>query len=340
MKTLTTVFLIAMLISPLFAFGHTPLDGPEGDTFYGDPSNMQSHANWKTDIRDNGVLLDWNFRDHSGVRLEGNSYVAHTHDESPKQVLKLSKQFISEPEPERALVSEPTPVVQGEILFVTEPEPESAQQVARSSPQITSIPVVPNLISIQPASVKATEIMFRDYSRSGGGDRPQWIELYNFGGDTDLAGYSIVFHEQVHRRRRTPIDDFVVTFGAFPFPSNTAIIVSNKQAHYLSISGVDHFYVDTDIANLKQKWTLSDASGSIIYKRTYRWNWGIGGHNENIGRVPVEIIPTEPPAEGVLHYYGSRIDSGTPGHHETVVAAAPSLQRPKLITMWAELRKQ
>ena len=50
------------------------------------------------------------------------------------------------------------------------------------------------------------------------------------------------------------------------------------------------------------------------------------------------IIPTGPPK--AVHYYGWKRDTSTPGHHESVVASAPRLQRPKLIAIWAELKKQ
>ena len=334
MKTLTTVFsAMIMLMFPVVLFGHTPLDGPEGDTFYGDPSNMQSHANWKTDIRDNGVLLDWNFLDHSGVRLEGNHYAAHTHDTKPDTEPKSSKRVVSTPAPV------PVPVMQVGTHFVSEPEPkpepESAQQVARSSPRITSIPVVPNLISIPPASVYMTEIMFRDWP-SG----PQWFEIYNSGSDTNLEGYMMVFHEQVHRRRRTPIDDVVVIFGSFELQSGDVAIIAKNSAHRLNTSGVvaDQVYINPEILNLKGKWSLFDANNQLIFNRNSHWNHQIGGHNEARGRISQVIIPTEPPKG--MHYYGWKGDTSTPGHHETVVAAAPSLQKPKLITMWAELKKQ
>ena len=201
----------------------------------------------------------------------------------------------------------------------------------------------PHAPRIIPPSVKVTEIMFRDWSRSGGAGRPQWIELYNSGGDTNLEGYSIVFHEQVHHRTREPIDDLVVTFGAFPFPSNHVLIVSKQ--HYTQpwhVLGVDpdQLYVNTAITNLKHKWTLYDRDYNVVYSRNQTWNTGIGGHNADRGRVSVEILPTEPPAEGVEHHYGGRIDTSTPGHHVPIVPAAPSLQNPKLVTMWATLKRR
>ena len=351
---------------PIGAFGHSTL---EDNTYYGDKCKHLTHPMGNTNLKEGGSFINFEIGDHSSLGMTGSGlYLGHAHcglngettdgwvtnggDAKPMQPTSPAKKAVSTPvmkiEETIHFVSEPEPPATTQQTIgrvphrVSEPEPPAtAQQTIGRVPHRVSEPAQ-QLPIIPPASVHLTEIMFRDFSRSGGGGRPQWIELYNAGRDTNLEGYTMVFHEQKHHRTREPIDDVVVIFGSFELQSGDVAIIAKKPASRFAISGVvaDQVYINSEIRNLKHKWSLFDTNGELIYKRTYRWNWGIGGHNERIGRVPVDILPTAPPAEGVPHYYGSPTDSGTPGHHEEVVAAAPSLQKPKLIAIWAELKKQ
>ena len=297
-----------------------------------------------TTIKEGGSFIDFEVGDHGTIGMDGDGwYLGHAHCGLKGATNGGDAKPMQPTSPAKKAVSTPVMKIEETIHFVSEPEPPAtAQQTIGIVPHRVSEPAHQLTIRIPPASIHVTEIMFRDWSRSGGGGRPQWIELYNAGRDTNLEGWTLVFHEQKHHRRRTPIDDVVVTFGSFELQSGDVAIIARKPASRFAISGVvaDQVYINSEIRNLKHKWSLFDTNGKLIYKRTYRWNWGTGGHNENRGRVPVDILPTEPTTDGVLHYYGSPTDSGTPGHHEEVVAAAPSLQKPKLIAIWAELKKQ
>ena len=272
MKVWTGAFLVMMaLMIPSIVFGHSTL---EDNTYYGEKCEHLSHPMGNTPIREGGSFINFEIGDHSSLGMTGSGwYLGHAHcglngATTDGWVTSGGDANDAKPapptSPAKKAVSTPVMKIEETIHFVSEPEPPAIAQrqtVGMFTPRVSEpaqqLPIIP------PASVHVTEIMFRDWP-SG----PQWFEIYNMGGDTNLEGWTMVFHEQVHHRRRTPIDDVVVIFGSFELQSGDVAIIAKKPASRLAISGVvaDQVYINSEIRNLKDKWSLFDTNGELIFK--------------------------------------------------------------------------
>lgn len=219
---------------------------------------------------------------------------------------------------------------------VPEPEPVSAPV---SVPPVAA--VVVSASKAPPANIVLTQVMFHDWGASSGGNLPQWFELHNRGGDGNLEGYTLTF--SVKTRFFGVYEEKVIVLKDFPLKAGETMIVTRRRVgHFLGhlyghSQGVEHVYIDEDIPNLKNRWTLTDPSGKVVYRRDARWNWGWGKHIER-NRAAFDVMPSEPYTGEEPIYYGSHCDAGNPpGFHEDIPPKAPQV-RWKRIGTWGDLK--
>lgn len=236
-------------------------------------------------------------------------------------------------------VSEPitgTPIEDG--VSVVEARAMDTQQGVSAPPVSVAVISEPKA---PPANIVLTQVMFHDWGAMGGRDLPQWFELHNRGGDGNLEGYTLTF--SVKTRFFGVYEEKVIVLKDFPLKSGETMIVTRKRVggflgHLWGHSqGVKYVYVDEQIPNLKNRWTLTDPSGKVVYRRDHRWNYGWGPH-ENRERKAVGVVPSEPYTGEDKIYYGSSCDAGNPpGFHVDVIPKAPQLRR-KRIGLWGGLK--
>ena len=214
------------------------------------------------------------------------------------------------------------------------PQPSQPQSPPTpSEPVATHSVSPPRPVTIVEHTIILTEIMFRDWSSTGGGGKPQWFELYNSGGGIGtLNGWMLVF-ETKKGEVSVPLDDVSIK------PQETLIVTHKRLANRPWLRNIENVHVQKGLRNLKGKWVLIDAAGNEVYRRVYRWNWGIGGHTAEGYRQSVAIVPTVAPPADFDNFYGARTDVSTVGYHKPVVPAAPSLQRIQF-KMWAALKSE
>lgn len=228
-----------------------------------------------------------------------------------------------------------------------------SQAIASSEPEPTPEPEPKPIVKPPPPPPKSnivlTQVMFHDWTSAGGGNLPQWFELHNRGGDGNLKGFQLTFFIKGGDKR-------IILLKDYPFAAGETLIVSRKRVgHFLGhlwghSQGVEKVYIDETIPNLKNNWVLTDPSGKELYRRDAYWNWGWGEHErgtvrdtagrKHAYRRSVDVIPSEPYTGQDPIYYGNRWDAGNPpGYHVDVAPKAPSLVRPKLVTLWGILKQ-
>ena len=217
---------------------------------------------------------------------------------------------------------------------------------------------LPRQIVITAEPLMITEYMLRDWSLSGGGGLPQWIELYNPNADPmRLDGYQ--FTHAYKRFANAPWAYVTLSITGLTIPASDAALIANRSARIgpWGMSGVSKENVwvipyDEDRARLKNGWHLTDPNGRLVHRigtafREYPadapsdWDPSLGGpqlprHTSEGYRVSYQSSPSGDPDEG--HFYGNENDVGSPGFYEAA-PAAPSLQRPKLTTTWGHLKR-
>jgi len=211
------------------------------------------------------------------------------------------------------------------------------------------------------APTKVTEYMLRDWSKSGGGGLPQWIELYNPNAKPiSLEGYQ--FTHAYREFANTPWRYVTTSITGLTVPASDVVIIASKsvRSQPWEIGGISKENVwvipyntrHDGFPQLKNGWHLRDPNGKLVHRigtafREYPaddpsdWEASLGQprlprHNSNGYRVSYQHFPSETPDED--HFYGNQNDMGTPGFYKQAVPAAPSLQRPKLATTWGHLK--
>ena len=242
----------------------------------------------------------------------------------------------------------------------SDPSPDSSPD-ASSDPSPDSSPDASAKAVAASAPTKVTEYMLRDWSRSGGGGLPQWIELYNPNAKPiSLEGYQ--FTHAYREFANTPWRYVTTSITGLTVPASDVVIIANKsvRSQPWEIGGISKEDVwiipyntrNDGFAQLKNGWHLRDPNGRLVHRigtvfREYPaddpsdWEASLGQprlprHNSNGYRVSYQHFPSETPDED--HFYGNQNDMGTPGFYEAAVPAAPSLQRPKLATTWGHLK--
>ena len=212
-----------------------------------------------------------------------------------------------------------------------------------------------------PAPTKVMEYMLRDWSKSGGGGLPQWIELYNPNAKPiSLEGYQ--FTHAYREFANAPWRYVTTSITGLTVPASDAVIIASKsvRGQPWEIGGISKEDVwiipyntrNDRFAQLKNGWHLRDPNGKLVHRigtafREYPaddpsdWEASLGRprlpyHNSDGYRISYQRFPSETPDEG--HFYGNQNDVGTPGFYKQAAPAAPSLQRPKLATTWGHLK--
>lgn len=210
-----------------------------------------------------------------------------------------------------------------------------------SSPPQELVPIVaqpsPTTPVITSPKIILTEIMFRDWSRTGGGGKPQWFELYNAGtGKGTLKGWVMVF-ETKKGTVSVPFDDISIE------AQETWVVTNKLLLNRPWLRNIENVHAQKGLLNLKSKWVILDATGNEVYRRPFRWNWGIGGHTAEGYRQSVEIVKTVAPPEDFDNFYGTWTDISTVGYHVPVTTpnAPQLLQVGRIHKMgtWASLKE-
>ena len=214
-----------------------------------------------------------------------------------------------------------------------------------------------------PKPLIVTEYMLRDWSRSGRGGLPQWIELYNPNPKpVSLEGYR--FTHVYKRFAHHPWKYVTTSITGFTIPASSTAIIANRSAGTGSwqIGGISKENVwiipyAEEHAQLKNGWYLTDPEGEVVHRmgtvfREYpaddpsAWDTSLGqpelpAHASNGYRVSYQSFPSGSPDGD--YFYGDENDVGSPGFYEEAAPAAPSLQplqRPKLTTTWGHLKRK
>ena len=244
------------------------------------------------------------------------------------------------------------------------PSPESSPDASSDPTLINITPGTGNASTkavAASAPTKVTEYMLRDWSKSGGGGLPQWIELYNPNAKPiSLEGYQ--FTHAYREFANTPWRYVTTSITGLTVPASDVVIIANKSVRSQpweigGISKEDVWIIPYNtkgdrFAQLKNGWHLRDPNGKLVHRigtafREYPaedpsdWEASLGRpslprHNSNGYRISYQHFPSETPDED--HFYGNQNDMGTPGFYKQAVPAAPSLQRPKLATTWGHLK--
>ena len=212
-----------------------------------------------------------------------------------------------------------------------------------------------------PAPTKVTEYMLRDWSKSGGGGLPQWIELYNPNAKPiSLEGYQ--FTHAYREFANAPWRYVTTSITGLTVPASDVVIIASKSVRGQpweigGISKEDVWIIPSNTKNdgfaqLKNGWHLRDPNGKLVHRigtafREYpvgnssHWDTSLSNphlprHTELGIRVSYNRFKSEAPDEA--YYYGNQNDMGTPGFYKEAAPAAPSLQRPKLATTWGYLK--
>ena len=357
MKCLLYVSMLFLLLSS-FAKAH---ETPPPHEIVNDNPRLERHYNevWKGEE----LHLHWWCY---GVEQDGWFQISYLVSELPKDP-------DPEPDPEPVVNPEPEPDPEPDPVVDPEPDPDPIPSPMEMNPgeqsdagnglrvmgdglrgesgletPPTGLETPPTPLNPPPADIVLTQVMFHTWGAIGGRDLPQWLELHNRGRDANLKGYTLTF------RINIPFQDEekVIVLKDFPLPAGETMIVTRRRVggflgHLWGHSqGVKYVYVDEQIPNLKNKWTLTDPSGKVVYRRDAHWNYG-WGHHKNRERCAVDVIPSEPYtgddgtvfSEGA-RYYGSRWDAcNPPGFHIDVAPQAPQLRRPKQIGTWGNLKR-
>ena len=204
--------------------------------------------------------------------------------------------------------------------------PQPIQTQARQQTQVTQQPL------------RLTEYMVRDWSRTSGGNLPQWIELYNPNSTPILLHncfFSYVAHQNFNNKtfKHVRVDNFTV-------PGEKAVIFVTHTVHPNRFDGVteDQVY-DLKIGNvLKRGWALRTANGGVISKAGEDFGGSrpvapkhVNGERQSYTRYAEADTDTD-------YYYGAAGDIGTPGYHKPFVPQAPHLLR-KQIGLWGSLKQ-
>lgn len=225
------------------------------------------------------------------------------------------------------------------------PQP-TQPQATQGQPQQTGVTPQPTPQATQPQGrqqthvpqqpLRVTEYMVRDWSRSAGGDLPQWIELYNPNPNPILLHncfFSYVVHQGFNKKvKHVQVDNFTV-------PAKKAVIFVTRAVGPNRFAGVEAAQVYAlNIPNsLKSGWLLRTATGGVIFKAGEEFGGArphapnhVEGNRQSFTRYAEADTET-------AYYYGSAWDIGTPGYHEPV-RAAPSVLRKK-IGLWGALKQ-
>ena len=237
--------------------------------------------------------------------------IDHEHDQptvprsTPIQTPASSPRAPSDPSPESSpdASSDPTPVNTGT------PDPES-------------VTLTESVVS----ELKVTEYMLRNWSRSGHGGLPQWIELYN----PNTRPVSVNRWTLESEGRPIPITSLVI-------PAQQVGLIVTQRIAPRHMSGITYdriFIMPRNSVNLRRGWILTDSNGNTVSRVL---NPTLPPRKDGY-RVSYQQYPSESPTED--HFYGSQHDVGSPGFYEAAAPAAPSLQRPKLAITWGHLKME
>ena len=213
-----------------------------------------------------------------------------------------------------------------------------------------------------PEPLIVTEYMLRDWSRSGKGGLPQWIELYNPNPKpVSLEGYQ--FTHAYRRFVNAPWVYVTTSITGLTIPASGTALIANRSAGTGSwqISGISKKNVwiipyGEERAQLKNGWYLTDPEGEVVHRigtvfREYpaddpsAWDTSLGqpelpSHTSNGYRVSYQSFPSGSPDGD--YFYGDENDVGSPRFYEAAPAApaASRLQRPKFTTTWGHLKRK
>ena len=218
--------------------------------------------------------------------------------------------------------------------------PQSVVPVATSASQ-EARPASPPM---QP--IRVTEYMVRDWSKSIGGNLPQWIELYNPNIEAvNLKGWT--FQYATRRFANHPYTIHTLTLAAtadgFSIPGGGVAILATQRLPARKFSGIEATQVyNLNVENvLKRGWVLTDAEGKEVQRLGRKAFSALGDPmappHQDGKRVSYHAYRSEFPSES--YYYGHSGDVGSPGFYKQPAPAAPSLIRPKRVGTWADLKR-
>ncbi len=228
----------------------------------------------------------------------------------------------------------------------TQDAEQPTSQAIQGQPQQTGVTPHPTPQATQPQGrqqtpvaqqpLRVTEYMVRDWSRSAGGDLPQWIELYNPNPNPILLHncfFSYVVHQGFNKKvKHVQVDNFTV-------PAQKAVIFVTRAVGPNRFGGVtaEQVYALNIPNSLKSGWLLRTATGGVIFKAGEEFG-GTRPHAPNHVEGNRQSFTRYAEADTeTAYFYGSAWDIGTPGYHEPV-RAAPSVLRKK-IGLWGTLKQ-
>ena len=189
-----------------------------------------------------------------------------------------------------------------------------------------------------PKRVLATEWILVDNGRSV----PQWIEIWNNNPvEIDLTGWK--FHHVSFENFKTK--EKIVTLTEFSIPAGEAVILASHATEKKTVAPEQVYNLDIGYV-LKKGWKLTTADGIVVHaigeiftgiERTRPQYGRIEGSWRAPSRISHKNYPSDAPE--TPHYYGHAGDQAHPAHHAPV-RSAPSLSRPKQITVWGDLKKR
>lgn len=210
----------------------------------------------------------------------------------------------------------------------------------RSETPLTTVTPQPEPIaaSADPKRVLATEWILVDHGRSV----PQWIEIWNNNPvEIDLTGWK--FHYVSFENFKTK--EKIVTLTEFSIPAGEAVILASHATEKKTVTPEKIYNLNIGYV-LKTGWKLTTADGIVVHaigetftgiERTRPQAGTIEGNFRTPSRISHKNYPSNDPE--TPHYYGHTGDQAHPAHHAPV-RAAPSLSRPKQITVWGHLKRR
>ena len=210
----------------------------------------------------------------------------------------------------------------------TGPSPVTPQPEPTPTPEPTA----------DPKRVLATEWILVDNGRSV----PQWIEIWNNNPvEIDLTGWK--FHYVSFENFKTK--EKIVTLTEFSIPAGEAVILASHATEKKTVAPEQVYNLNIGYV-LKTGWKLTTADGIVVHaigetftgiERTRPQAGTIEGNFRTPSRISHKNYPSDAPE--TPHYYGHAGDQAHPAHH-ALVRAAPSLSRPKQITLWGHLKRR
>lgn len=206
-----------------------------------------------------------------------------------------------------------------------------------------------------PRRVYETEFMLVDL----GGGEPQWIELFNANSqEIDLTGWK--FEYRVAMGHLGNLRTHHITLADLKIPGRSVIILTTHETTITSLDAEKIHVLRNPQGKsigyvLKSGWRLTvpgtNGGEDIIISEQPRDEFNNGRFGDgkiqktfhgkvNWSEQTRTSSEYRPSAEVEQGYYGHENDIGTPGFYEPPPPAAPTLQKPKRITMWANLKRK